>query len=245
VGGAGTIGGAEAVDGAGPAVGARAAEDGGPAHDRGLVFDGVTVAYDGRTVVDGFTAEVPPGVLAVLHAPSGAGKSSLVGAALGFTPARGRVLAGGRADVEGRRSAIAWAGQRPGLIAGTIADNVALGAAEPDAVAVAAALRDAAAPELDPATRLGTGGAGLSGGQAQRVAVARALYRLRTRGCPVLVLDEPTSALDADTERRLLDSLRRVAAEGAAVLVVSHREAVVEAADRVLTVGAKEVSGVR
>lgn len=211
----------------------------------GLVFEGVSVAYDGRTVVEGFSAEVPPGELAVLRAPSGAGKSSLIGAALGFVPAEGRILAGGRADAEGRRGAIAWAGQRPGLIAGSIAANVALGDPAPDAAVVAGALRDAAAPELDPETELGAGGAGLSGGQAQRVAVARALYRLRTRGCPVLVLDEPTSALDAATERRLLESLHQVAAQGTAVLVVSHREAAAEAADRVIAVEAGEVSRVR
>ncbi|MEN0084797.1 MAG: thiol reductant ABC exporter subunit CydD [Leifsonia sp.] len=230
----------EAADGVAEPV----AAPGAPAGD-GLVFEQVSVGYDGRTVVDGFTAEVPPGVLAVLRAPSGAGKSSLVGAALGFVPAEGRILAGGRADAEGRRGAIAWAGQRPGLVAGTIADNVALGDPAPDGAAVAEALRDAAAGELDPASELGAGGTGLSGGQAQRVAVARALYRLRTHGCRVLILDEPTSALDAATERRLLASVKRVAEQGAAVLVVSHRDAAAEAADRVFAVEAEEVSRVR
>jgi len=232
----------EAADGV---VGPTAVPGAASAASGGLVFEGVSVAYDGRTVVGGFTAEVPPGELAVLRAPSGAGKSSLIGAALGFVPAEGRILAGGRADAEGRRGAIAWAGQRPGLVAGSIAANVALGDPAPDAAVVAGALRDAAAPELDPATELGAGGAGLSGGQAQRVAVARALYRLRTRGCPVLVLDEPTSALDAATERRLLESLHQVAAQGTAVLVVSHREAAAEAADRVIAVEAGEMSRVR
>ncbi|MDN4596266.1 thiol reductant ABC exporter subunit CydD [Leifsonia virtsii] len=230
----------EAADGVAEPV----AAPGAPAGD-GLVFEQVNVGYDGRTVVDGFTADVPPGVLAVLRAPSGAGKSSLVGAALGFVPAEGRILAGGRADADGRRGAIAWAGQRPGLVAGSIADNVALGDPAPDGAAVAEALRDAAVGELDPATELGAGGTGLSGGQAQRVAVARALYRLRTHGCRVLILDEPTSALDAATERRLLASVKRVAEQGAAVLVVSHRDAAAEAADRVIAVEAEEVSRVR
>lgn len=217
----------------------------GAVEREGLVFEDVTVGYDGRTVVDGFSAEVAPGTLAVLRAPSGAGKSSLIGAALGFVPAEGRILAGGRADAEGRRGVIAWAGQRPGLVAGTIAENVALGDPAPDPAAVSLALRQAAAEELDPALRLGAGGAGLSGGQAQRVAVARALYRMRAGGCRVLLLDEPTSALDAATERRLLASLGTIAREGAAVLVVSHRDAAAEAADRVLTLGAGEVAGVR
>jgi ATP-binding cassette subfamily C protein CydD len=217
----------------------------GAVEREGLVFEDVTVGYDGRTVVDGFSAEVAPGTLAVLRAPSGAGKSSLIGAALGFVPAEGRILADGRADVEGRRGVIAWAGQRPGLVAGTVGENVALGDPAPDPAAIALALREAAAEELDPALRLGAGGAGLSGGQAQRVAVARALYRMRARGCRVLLLDEPTSALDGATERRLLASLGRIAREGATVLVVSHREAAAEAADRVLALGAEEAAGVR
>lgn len=217
----------------------------GAVEREGLAFEDVTVGYDGRTVVDGFSAGVAPETLAVLRAPSGAGKSSLIGAALGFVPAEGRILADGRADAEGRRGVIAWAGQRPGLVAGTIAENVALGDPAPDPAAVSLALRQAAAEELDPALRLGAGGAGLSGGQAQRVAVARALYRMRARGCRVLLLDEPTSALDAATERRLLASLGTIAREGAAVLVVSHRDAAAEAADRVLTLGAGEVAGVR
>lgn len=201
----------------------------------GLVFSDVSVQYDGRDAVSGFAAEVPPGTLAVLSAPSGAGKSSLVAAALGFVAHSGRIAAGGRQDAAGRRAAIAWAGQRPGLLAGTIAENVALGEPEPSAPAIEEALRAAAAGELSPGLVVGAGGTGLSGGQAQRVAVARALYRLRARSGSVLILDEPTSALDAATEEELLASLRRIADSGVAVLVVSHREAVVAAADMILS----------
>jgi ATP-binding cassette subfamily C protein CydD len=213
--------------------------------DGGLVFDDVSIRRDGRPVVNGFSASVPAGALTVLQAPSGAGKSTLVSAVLGFVPAEGRILAAGRSDTAGRRSVVAWAGQRPGLLAGTIADNVALGDPAPDEGRVAEALRAAAAEELDPARQVGAGGAGLSGGQAQRVAVARALYRLRGRGGRVLILDEPTSALDAPTEQRLLASLRRVAQDGVAVLVASHREAAADAADGVLALDAEEVSHVR
>ncbi|WP_374010651.1 thiol reductant ABC exporter subunit CydD [Leifsonia sp. LS-T14] len=210
-----------------------------PSDRGGLVFEDVHIDYDGRSVVDRFSAAVPPGTFAVLQAPSGAGKSSLIGALLGFVPATGRLEAGGRSDPAGRRDAVAWSGQRPGLSAGTVAENVALGEAA-DASRIVTALRAAAAPELDPQLVLGPGGVGVSGGQAQRIAVARALYRLRSRGCAVVVLDEPTSALDAATEQELLRSLRRVAAEGAAVLVVSHRAAVAEAADVVLTIPARD-----
>jgi ATP-binding cassette subfamily C protein CydD len=203
-----------------------------------LVFDRVTVRYGTRAAVEDFSAVVAPGELTVLSAPSGSGKSTLLAAALGFVPFEGAVTVAGRADAEGRRRAIAWAGQTPGLIAGTVASNVALGAIEPDAALVEEALAQAVAGEVSPSTLLGVGGSGLSGGQAQRVAVARALYRLRASGCGVLMLDEPTSALDEATEARLIASLRTIARSGAAVLVVSHRDAVLEAADRVVDWGA-------
>ncbi|MGJ4843522.1 thiol reductant ABC exporter subunit CydD [Leifsonia sp. Le1] len=221
---------------AGGAAAGAASSSGRP----GLVFDDVTISYDDREVVTGFSADIAPGTLAVLTAPSGSGKSSLLAAVLGFVPFTGSISAGGAVDAAGRRDAVAWAAQTPGLIAGTIASNVALGSAHPDPALVAEALRLAAADELAPETMLGVGGAGLSGGQAQRVAVARALYRLRASGASVssggtvLLLDEPTSALDEAVEARLLGTLRRIADDGVAVLVVSHREQVADAADVVL-----------
>jgi ATP-binding cassette subfamily C protein CydD len=81
---------------------------------------------------------------------------------------------------------------------------------------------------------LGAGGAGLSGGQAQRVAVARALYRARIGAVPVLVLDEPSSALDADTEAHPWKTLRREADAGRGVLLVSHRRSARAIADEVV-----------
>ncbi|WFR68720.1 ATP-binding cassette domain-containing protein [Curtobacterium flaccumfaciens] len=84
---------------------------------------------------------------------------------------------------------------------------------------------------LDPRLPVGSGGSGLSGGQAQRVAVARALYRVQRQATPLVLLDEPTSALDADAEAHVVDTLRRLAAGGAVVVVASHRPAVVAAAD--------------
>jgi len=209
----------------------------------GLVWDGVTVRHDETTVVDSFCGEALPGHLTVLSAPSGAGKSSLVGAALGFVPFTGRITAGGERDAEGRRSRIAWAGQHPGLISGTVGENVALGSAHPDPALVASSLREAAASELRPETLLGVGGSGVSGGQAQRIALARAIYRMRAEQTSVLILDEPTSALDDVTEARVVASLRRIAADGVAVLAISHRAALVEAADAVLE--PREMSYVR
>ncbi|MEO7015076.1 MAG: thiol reductant ABC exporter subunit CydD [Leifsonia sp.] len=203
----------------------------------GLVFENVTVRHGESVAVEAFSGVAASGKLTVLSAPSGAGKTSLVSAALGFLPFDGRIEVSGAPDALSRRNAIAWAGQHPALIAGTVASNVALEVDEPDGELVVKCLRAAAAPEIDPTSVLSVGGAGLSGGQAQRVAVARALYRMTSKDCRVLVLDEPTSALDVATEACLVRSLRALADEGAAVLVVSHREAVVAAADVVLALG--------
>ncbi|TQL54125.1 thiol reductant ABC exporter subunit CydD [Subtercola boreus] len=182
-----------------------------------------------RFAVRDFSAELRPGTLTVLSGPSGAGKSSVLAAMLGFVPHTGTVLS----------APIAWAGQRPGLLSGTVGSNVALGSEHPSPALVTRALALAAAAEVDPDLVLGVNGSGLSGGQAQRVAVARALYRLLERRCGVLLLDEPSSALDAGTEERLIAALRSVAAsEGAAVLVVSHRPAFRRAADLVLELSA-------
>jgi ATP-binding cassette subfamily C protein CydD len=138
------------------------------------------------------------------------------------------------------RDWLAWSGQHPGLSAGTVHANVTLGAAtvvECGSPAVAVALAAAGAAGIDPGTVLGVSGEGLSGGQAQRVAAARALYRARANGCPVAVFDEPSSALDDAAEADLIEGLRRLAAEGRIVIVVSHRPAFRDAADLVVSMG--------
>lgn len=178
---------------------------------------------------------VGPGEVVLLSGPSGAGKSSLLAAVLGYAAYDGEIRLDGT-PVAHARASVAWAGQRPGLVTGTVADNVALGATAPDDAAVRSALADAGAADVPPAIPLGAGGAGLSGGQAQRVAVARALYRARTTPARILLLDEPSSALDAATEAHLWATLRREADAGSAVLLVSHRRSARAVADRVVEV---------
>ncbi|TFB51988.1 thiol reductant ABC exporter subunit CydD [Cryobacterium tagatosivorans] len=200
-----------------------------------LRFEDVTIPRGGIGTVDGFDAEFGPGELAVISGPSGIGKSTLVAALQGFVPFTGRITLGGEpVGPGGRRPWLAWAGQRPGLFAGTIEGNVTLGEASVDHDALTRSLAWSGAADLAPATRLGVAGQGLSGGQAQRVAAARAIYRSLVRGCPVVVFDEPSSALDAEAEAVLVDGLRRLAATGRIVIVVSHRPALAAAADQVV-----------
>ncbi|MDH6127557.1 thiol reductant ABC exporter subunit CydD [Kitasatospora sp. GP82] len=194
---------------------------------------GVTVTHPGRTApaLADFSLTLRPGRTTALTGPSGAGKSTLLSVLLGFTePDSGRVLIDGHdladLDPESWRSQIAWVPQHPHLFAGTIAENVRL--ARPDATddQVTAALAAAHATDfaaLD--TVLGEGGAGLSAGQRQRIALARALLTDR----PLVLLDEPTANLDGAAEAAIVEAVRSLA--GRTVLLVAHRPALLATAD--------------
>jgi len=192
-----------------------------------LVLDGLTVRRP-DVVIGPLDLRAGPGTIVVLAGPSGSGKSSLIAAIRGVLAHDGTVTVPGR-DGTTPTERTTWADQRPRLVRGTIAENVAL-SATPDDRDVRTAL-GAAGLGLDPCLPVGSGGSGLSGGQAQRVAVARALYRVQREATPLVLLDEPTSALDADAESHVVDTLRRLAADGAVVVVASHRPAVVAAGD--------------
>ncbi|MFE6589630.1 thiol reductant ABC exporter subunit CydD [Streptomyces sp. NPDC057781] len=212
-----------------------------PAGDA-LSVEGVTIRYPGRAAaaVTDVSFTVQPGETVALVGPSGAGKSTLLNALLGFVqPAGGRVRIGGAdltsLDLAQWHARVAWVPQHPHLYAGTIAENVRLARPDADDTAVQRALRDAGALEFVDALPEGTGtvlgedGAGLSAGQRQRLALARAFLADR----PVLLLDEPTAALDGATEAEVVAAVRRLA-EGRTVLLVVHRPALLEVADRVV-----------
>ncbi|WP_316317641.1 thiol reductant ABC exporter subunit CydD [Clavibacter michiganensis] len=225
---------------AGAAAGAVAAAARGAAGDA-LVIRDLAVSRGDRPVLAGLSATFPRGRVTAVTGPSGTGKASLLQAILGLLPAEGTVGWVGEIDAPAPRAPlsteIAWAGQRPGLMAGTVRAIVALGVADPDDALVRRALALAAADGIDPALALGGGGQGLSGGPAQRVAVARAVHRALALDCPLVLLDEPSSALDAATEARLADGIRALADQGRAVVVVTHRGALVRAADAELRLG--------
>ncbi|MET0933733.1 MAG: thiol reductant ABC exporter subunit CydD [Mycetocola sp.] len=210
-----------------------------------LTLTDVAVDYGNGPVLAPVSAEFAPGTLTVIAGPSGAGKSSLLGAILGFAPHTGTIALGATTVLSSARERpwLAWTGQRPSLSVGSVADNITLGSATVDAERVRYALDLAAAPEISPELAVGVAGAGLSGGQAQRVGIARAIYRSLDRACSVVLLDEPSSALDSQTEAALLHGLRALANTGIAVVVVSHRQAVIERADAVLTVESRVLAG--
>ncbi|MFI6148393.1 thiol reductant ABC exporter subunit CydD [Streptomyces sp. NPDC051109] len=220
-----------------------------PAAGLRIEFDGVAVRYEGRgeDSPGPVSLAVGPGECVALTGPSGAGKSTLLQVLLGFVePTAGRVRIGGvdlaSLSPEQWRERIAWVPQRPHLFAGTIAQNVRLARPDASADAVADALKDAGAWEFvaelprGVETELGEGGVGLSAGQRQRLALARAFLADR----PVLLLDEPTAALDGETEAAVVDAVRRLAV-GRTVLLVVHRPALLAVADRVVRVGASGI----
>ena len=206
-----------------------------------LVLRDVSVHY-GERALPPVRLVARPGTVTVIEGPSGAGKSSVFAALRGAAPWAGTATYGD-ADVARLSPArwLAWSGQQPGLIAGTIAANVSLGDPLPDRALVATALELAMAGDLDPDAVLGVQGSGLSGGQAQRVSVARAIHRHLSGRAGVIALDEPSSALDATTEAALWENLRVLADRGATVLLVSHRTSARSIADEVVHLEAREV----
>ncbi len=203
----------------------------------GLVVHDLTHSYGDVVALPPTSFTLAPGEVVALSGPSGGGKSTLLSALMGFlVPSGGSVTADGAATpASGRawRRRFAYVPQTPGLIAGTVADNVRL--ADPDATddEVREVLAAAGAAELDLDHAVGDEAEGVSAGERRRVGIARALLRIR-RGANVLVLDEPTAGLDADAEAVVVESVR---ATGASAIVVSHRPAVLAAADRVVQVG--------
>lgn len=222
------------IEGVGPGV-AEASKRAKKFAERGgsVRFDEVTVRR-GEHIIGPISFEARPGELVAIAGPSGAGKSSLIAALLGFAEVESGEIA--------RPSELGWAGQRPGLVQGTIAENVALGDSSIDREEVKRLLSLLGLEALDIDRALGAGGTGLSGGQAHRVAIARALYRAsRFEGAPI-VLDEPSAALDEANEHTLLTVLEDMAKEEQrAVLIVSHRPAVLERAQHVVQIHGPEV----
>ncbi len=213
-------------------------------------LDHVTVTARRGTAPHGLTAVARPGRITALTGPNGSGKSTALATVLGLLdPTCGAVTvtgAGGTATPVadlGRDtwwSQLAWLPQRPVLLPGTIAENLALGrrtgpagqTALDDAAAATGFDRVLADLPAGTDTRLTSGGEGLSLGQRQRLALTRTL----AADARVLLLDEPTAHLDAEAEARVLTALRARAEAGATVLIIGHRPAVLAAADTVITV---------
>ncbi|WP_445676152.1 ABC transporter transmembrane domain-containing protein [Pseudomonas aeruginosa] len=210
-----------------------------------IELQAVRFAYPTRPehwAIDDISLAVEPGETLALVGPSGAGKSTLFDLLLRFfDPQQGRLLLDGQPIVEldpaDLRRSFALVSQNPALFFGSVEENIRYGRPHASAAEVEAAARAAHAHEFilglpqGYATHLGEGGIGLSGGQRQRLAIARALLV----DAPVLLLDEATSALDAESEHLIQQALPGLMS-GRTTLVIAHRLATVQSADRIAVI---------
>ena len=212
-----------------------------------IVLNDVEAAWDADPVLEGVNLSVRRGETLAVVGPSGAGKSTLMAMLAGnLLPSGGSVCVEGTelsaATQDEVRSASALVAQTTWLFTGTIADNLRL--AQPyatpsqlwQALEVARLDKEVALMPEGLETQVGEAGLGLSGGQAQRLSLARAFLADR----PVLLLDEPTSQVDLASEAAIVESLEQLA-QGRTVVTISHRVGALTAADRTVKVEAGAV----
>ncbi len=210
-------------------------------------FEGVRFAYDAGPALDGIDFAVRRGERVALVGPSGSGKSTIAQLLLGFlAPGAGRILIDGvdLRDIgqDDWLARVAWLPQSPTLFHGTVGDNIRLARADAEPGAVARAVEAAGAGAFIAGlpqglrTVLGERGQGVSGGEAQRIALAR----LFLKQAEVMVIDEATAGLDSATAALVTTSIERLAPR-CATLVIAHRLETVRGADRILVLEAGRI----
>ena len=214
-----------------------------------IQFDKVYFVYDPeeRPALNGVSFSLPPGKKTALVGPSGAGKTTISHLLLRFIdPSEGKILVNGRDLVsipaETWRQQIAWVPQNPYLFHNTIRENIEMANPQMGSDAVILAARQAGIHDFIVSlpdgyeTVVGERGARLSGGQAQRIALARAFLK----NAPLVILDEPTSNLDPDTEREIQTAMEKLMS-GRTVLLIAHRLSTVQSADQILVFSRGEI----
>lgn len=216
-----------------------------PAGTPEIRLENVTVQYPDRDspALEDVSLTISPGERVALVGESGGGKSTLLHLILGFvTPSRGRVLVDGvdlaTLDLDSWRARLAFVPQRPHLFTTSVLDNIRLGAPSASLESVRQAAAAAHAADFVEAlpggydTVVGERGANLSAGQRQRIALARAFCRPDTS---VLLLDEPTARLDGRSEAAVVEATKTLA-QGHTAVIVAHRPAMIDLADRVIRI---------
>ncbi|MBQ9068173.1 MAG: ABC transporter ATP-binding protein, partial [Eggerthellaceae bacterium] len=207
-----------------------------------IEFRNVSFGYDDRDVLSNVTFSVPANTMCALVGPSGSGKSTIANLLPRFWDVRkGEVLVRGcdirDVPLSQLMDNISMVFQRVYLFQDTVYNNIAMGRADATHEEVLEAARKARALEFIEAlpegfdTIIGEGGASLSGGEAQRVSIARCILK----DAPVVILDEATASVDADNESRIQAAISELVA-GKTLLVIAHRLNTIAAADQILVV---------
>lgn len=216
-----------------------------------LRFEHIHFAYaDSPALFQDLSFTIAPGETVALVGPSGAGKSTLFHLLMRFYhPQRGQILIDGTSIADctlaSLRQQIAIVTQEPVVFATSVLENIRYGSPSASEEDVKRAAKNAFAHEfIDQLpdrylTELGERGVRLSGGQRQRIAIARAILADR----PVLLLDEATSALDAASERRVQEALDKLM-RGRTTMVIAHRLATVQHADRIIVMNEGAITGI-
>lgn len=208
------------------------AADVSPADMKAIIVNALHYAHPGRdtAVIGGFSLTVRAGERIAISAPSGAGKTTLLSLLAGLAaPGSGAISLFGKTPATARRAReIAWIGQNAHVFSGSITANVALGRDEADVAAALSVARLERVAATHGKTPLGEGGSGLSGGEAVRLAIARAAANPNAR---LILADEPTAHLDAATARLVIDGLLALA-EGRTLIVATHDPLLAAAMDR-------------
>ncbi len=211
-------------------------------------FENVRCAYGERIALDGVSFEIPHGKQTALIGHSGAGKSTAAALLLRFlAPDSGEISVGGvpleSVPVTWWRDQVAWLPQKPYLFNGSVLENIRHAKPEATEAEVYAAAQAAAVHDFILSlpqgyqTPIGERGARLSGGQLQRIAIARAFLK----NAPVIVLDEATANLDAETEQQITGALKRLC-EGRTALIIAHRLGTVAQADQIVVLSGGRVA---
>lgn len=211
-----------------------------------IVFEDVSFKYPGRgPVVTDLNLVIRAGHVTAFIGPSGCGKSTLFALIRRiYSPSKGRIMIGGtdiqEATLESLRRMIAVVPQHIQLFSGTISENLAPGTIRPDMARMRSVCGEVGilgfieALPLGFGTKLTENGGNFSGGQRQRMGIARALYT----GAPILLFDEPSAALDAQSQEALIQLIVRLKSQGRTIVLTAHTKEIVEIADQICDIAA-------
>lgn len=214
----------------------------------GITFENVTHSLGGSPVLLDISLDVNFGEFLAIIGPSGSGKTTLLNLLVGaLAPDIGRIYFGGedaRKFIQLHPGRVAFVPQMPNLISGSVIENIALGVKQENVnlsrvsnlIQLVKLESWAESLECGLETILDKGS--MSGGQVQRLAIARALYSSPS----ILIMDEPTSALDAETEHFITEQIKSLKGE-TTLIVVAHRLSTIEDADRVIYVEKGRIQG--